>query len=87
MAQTRRLTQFITPGEKELRERPRSAVLDGLRQLGYLPAKISYSPKSLALPESLFVAGIWFIRITRRRAAVGIHLPVVVLISTVHQQV
>ena len=41
----------------------------------------------LDVPHPLIVVGIWFIRITRRRAAVGVHLPVVVMLHTEHHQV
>lgn len=87
MARTERLTQFITQQEKGLRERCASAVRDGLRQLGYLPYPIGFSLPQHLLPESLLVLGVWFIRITRRRAAVGVHLPVVVMMHTQQHQV
>lgn len=87
MARTGRLTQFITQQEKGLQERCASAVRDGLRQLGYLPHPIGFSLPQHLLPEPLLVLGIWFIRITRRRASVGVHLPVVVMMRTEQQQV
>jgi hypothetical protein len=86
MARTGRLTHFITKEERGLRERCESAVRDGLRQLGYLPFPIGYTLPQHTLPEAV-VLGIWFVRITRRRAAVGVHLPVVVLMHTLQQKV
>lgn len=87
MAHTGRLTQFITSEQKSLRERCASSVRDGLRQLGYLPYPIGFSMQNIPIPDPLLVLGIWFIRITRRRAAVGVHLPVIVLLHTARRQV
>lgn len=87
MAHTGRLTQFITSEQKGLRERCASAVRDGLRQLGYLPYPIGYVMKDLPFPDPLLVLGVWFIRLTKRRAAVGVHLPVIVLIRTDNHKV
>ncbi|BCL79536.1 DUF3962 domain-containing protein [Ktedonobacteria bacterium brp13] len=87
MAHVGRVTQFITSDIKNLRERCESTVRDGLRQLGYLPCSIGFAMSHLDVPHPLIVVGIWFIRITRRRAAVGVHLPVVVMLHTEHHQV
>jgi hypothetical protein len=87
MARTGRVTHFITNEEKGLRERCGSAVRDGLRQLGYLPYPIGFSMPRQTLPESLLVVGVWFVRITRRRAAVGVHLPVVIMLHTEQRKV
>jgi pPIWI_RE module N-terminal domain/RNaseH domain of pPIWI_RE/MID domain of pPIWI_RE len=88
MARRGRVTQFVTSKTgDDLRERCKSAVLDGLRQLGYLPATIGFTTRKLPLPSPLLVAGIWVIRITRRRAAFGVHLPVVVLLNTAESQI
>ncbi|HJT56322.1 MAG TPA: DUF3962 domain-containing protein [Ktedonobacteraceae bacterium] len=88
MARRSRVTQFVTnkTGD-DLRERCKSAVLDGLRQLGYLPATIGFTTRKLPLPSPLLVVGIWVIRITQRRAAFGVHLPVVVLLNTTESQI
>ncbi len=77
-----RVTQFITSDEEELRERADSAVRDGLRHLGYLPVPIGFTLSRLHLPERMVVAGLWFVRITRRRAVVRVYLPVIVLLHT-----
>jgi len=88
MARRKRVTQFVTnKSGDDLRERCKSAVLDGLRQLGYLPATIGFTTRRLPLPSPLLVVGIWVIRITRRRAAFGVHLPVVVLLNTTESQI
>jgi hypothetical protein len=87
MAHTGRLTQFITSEQKSLRERCASSVCDGLRQLGYLPYPIGFSMRNMPFPDPLLVLGVWFIRITKRRATVGVHLPVIVLLHTARRQV
>lgn len=88
MAKRGRVTQFITNKvDESLRARCKSAVLDGLRQLGYLPEAIAFEMKRLTIPSPLLVVGIWFVRMTRKRAAVGIHLPIVVLLSTAEQKI
>jgi hypothetical protein len=87
MAHTGRLTQFITSESKGLRERCASSVRDGLRQLGYLPYPIDFSMRKMPIPDPLLVLGVWFIRITKRRATVGVHLPVIVLLHTARHQI
>jgi hypothetical protein len=88
MAHTGRLTQFVAGSPvKNLRERCLSAVRDGLRQFGYLPCPIGYTIPKMPLPDPLLVLGVWVIRITKRRSAVGVHLPVVVLLHTASHQV
>ncbi|GER88980.1 hypothetical protein KDW_31420 [Dictyobacter vulcani] len=90
MARTGRLTQFITSDASDLdklRSRSESAVKDGLRQLGYIPFPINFSIPNVAIPDPLLVLGIWFIRITKRRSAVGVHLPVIVLMHTMQHKI
>jgi hypothetical protein len=87
MAHVGRVTQFVASDAKHLRERCEAAVRDGLRQLGYLPCPIGFAMPRLTVPNPLLVIGVWFIRITRRRAAVGVHLPVMVMLHTEHHQV
>lgn len=87
MAYTGRVTQFVTSDTKHLRERCEATVRDGLRQLGYLPCPIGFATPYLTIPNPLLVVGIWFIRITRRRSAKGVHLPVIVMLHTEHHQV
>jgi hypothetical protein len=87
LAYTNRVTQFITSDEEGLRERADSAVRDGLRHLGYLPVPIGFTMPHLHLPEHMIVAGVWFVRITRRRGIVRLHLPVIVLFHTSQQKI
>jgi hypothetical protein len=87
LAYTNRVTQFITSDEEGLRDRADSAVRDGLRHLGYLPAPIGFIVPHLRMPEQMVIAAVWFVRITRRRAVVRVHLPVVVLFHTSQQKV
>lgn len=87
LAYTDRVTQFITSDEEALRERADSAVRDGLRHLGYLPIPIGFTLSRLHLPERMVVAGVWFVSITRRRAVVPVHLPVIVLLHTAQHKV
>lgn len=88
MAHTGRLTQFVAGSPANtLRERCLSAVRDGLRQLGYLPCTIGCTVPNMPLPDPLLALGVWVIRITKRRSAVGVHLPVVVLLHTASHQV
>jgi hypothetical protein len=71
----------------KLRSRSEPAVKDGLRQLGYMPFPIGFSMPNFAIPDPLLVLDIWFIRITKRRSAVGVHLPVIVLMHTTQQKI
>ena len=87
LAYTDRVTQFITSDEEGLRERADSAVRDGLRHLGYLPTPIGFSIPQLRFPEQMVVAGVWFVRITHRRAVVRVHLPVIVLCHTAQHKI
>jgi hypothetical protein len=58
-------------------------VLDGLRQLGYLPATINFKlSQRHNFPEKLLIAGIWVCRLTQRRGFMKVHLPVVSLFHT-----
>lgn len=87
MAHAGRLTKFAE-GDDPLRERATGAVLDGLRQLGYLPAPIGFKlPQRHAFPESLLVAGLWVCRLTQKRGFLRVHLPVVTLFHTQQQRV
>jgi hypothetical protein len=87
LAHTDRVSQFITSDEEGLRERADSAVRDGLRHLGYLPLPIGFSIPQLRFPAQMVVAGVWFVRITRRRAVVRVHLPVIVLFHTTQHKI
>ncbi|MCA1186190.1 MULTISPECIES: pPIWI_RE module domain-containing protein [unclassified Saccharopolyspora] len=59
-AEVRRLTQFITPDEDNLRERARWAVLDGLRQLGVVDA--ADLNVGVEFPAELQHVGLWIAR-------------------------
>ncbi|MBA3531884.1 MAG: DUF3893 domain-containing protein [Ardenticatenales bacterium] len=73
---------------KDLRIRCQKAVLDGLRHLGYLPGTIDFEPTTgRVLPEELQVAGVWVVRLTRKRGFTRVHLPVVVLMHTTRPRV
>ena len=81
-AYTGRITKF-SESDEPLLARATGAVLDGLRQLGYLPALVGFTlPQMHTLPQALLVAGIWMCRLTQKRGFVRVHLPVVVLFHT-----
>ncbi|MGX7824633.1 pPIWI_RE module domain-containing protein [Actinokineospora sp. 24-640] len=75
-ADARRVSQFITTDEKALADRARSAVLDGLRQLGaVMPPRHRLGT---AVPEDMQYVGLWMVRKQRtttrsaRRALVAV---------------
>lgn len=81
-ALTGRLTKFST-AEEPLLQRATGTVLDGLRQLGYLPAPIGFSlPEPHQLPENMLVVGLWICRLTQKRGFVRVHLPIAVIFHT-----
>lgn len=72
----------LTP-EELLRERCDNAVLEGLRQMGYLPGKITVTPPDgQTFPEAMVVAGVRMLRLTRKRTAAQIYLPIVTIFDT-----
>ena len=72
----------MTP-EELLRERCENAVLEGLRQMGYLPGAITVTPpEGQSLPERMVVAGVRMLRLTRKRTDTRIYLPVVTVFDT-----
>ena len=72
----------MTP-EELLRERCENAVLEGLRQMGYLPGPIAVTPPDgQVLPERMVVAGVRMLRLTRKRTETTIYLPVVTVFDT-----
>lgn len=100
MASVGRVSQFIAPSDadqeaqspddamKTLRQRANGAVLDGLRQLGYLPASIGFQFSSgPQLPGDLLVAAVHMVRLTRKRALSRVYVPVVVLMHTARRAV
>ena len=88
MARAGRVTQFVTGEQKDLRHRCDKAARDGLRHLGYLPVPLEFQFASgPALPKRMIVAGVWIIRLTKRRGMARVHLPVVVLLDTADYQV
>lgn len=69
--------------EELLRERCENAVLEGLRQMGYLPGAITVTPPDgHVLPERMVIAGVRMLRLTRRRTDMTIYLPVVTVFDT-----
>jgi hypothetical protein len=87
-AKTRRVTKFMTGEPEKLRARCTGAVVDGLRQMGYLPAMIGLSlPKNRSFPDNLLIAAIWMVRLTKKRSFVRVHLPIVVLFHTAIRKV
>jgi hypothetical protein len=69
--------------EELLRERCENAVLEGLRQMGYLPGAITVTPpEGQSFPERMVVAGVRMLRLTRRRTDAKIYLPVVTIFDT-----
>ncbi|HEX6293054.1 MAG TPA: DUF3962 domain-containing protein [Herpetosiphonaceae bacterium] len=72
----------LTPAEL-LRERCDNAVLEGLRQMGYLPGRITVTPPDgHSLPEAMVVAGVRMLRLTRKWTETRIYLPVVTIFDT-----
>ncbi|EFO80396.1 hypothetical protein OSCT_1755 [Oscillochloris trichoides DG-6] len=72
----------MTPDEL-LRERCENAVLEGLRQMGYLPGAIKVtSIEGQSLPNRMVVAGVRMLRLTRKRTDTRIYLPVVTVFDT-----
>ncbi|GAA2773462.1 pPIWI_RE module domain-containing protein [Saccharopolyspora taberi] len=59
-ADAHRVTQFITPGEENLSERAKSAVLDGLRQLGAVITP--HHRLDVDVPANLQYVGMWMAR-------------------------
>src|SRR5205823_8141106 len=54
-----------------LRHRCEACALEGLRQLGYLPEPIGFEFNGQAqLPHDMVVAGLWMLRLTRKRSVV-----------------
>ncbi len=96
LAHTKRVTKFTVgntdpalKGNLELlRHRCTGTVLDGLRQMGYLPEPIGFTlPTSHSFPKNLLVASIWMVRLTQKRGFLRVHFPMVVLFHTAHRQV
>ena len=72
----------FTPDEL-LRERCENAVLEGFRQMGYLPGSITVTPpEGQQLPDRMVVAGVRMLRLTRKRTDTKIYLPVVTVFDT-----
>jgi hypothetical protein len=72
----------LTP-EELLRERCDNAVLEGLRQMGYLPGPVTVTPPDgTQLPEPMVVAGVRMLRLTRKTTHNRIYLPVVTIFAT-----
>jgi hypothetical protein len=88
-ARAGRITKFLAPeADGDLREKCRNTVLEGLRQLGYLPEPIGLSMREPnALPTDMIVAGVWMVRLTEKRGFVKVHLPLVVLFHTARRKV
>jgi hypothetical protein len=82
LAKTGRVVQFTTGEADDLTSRCDSAARDGLRHLGYLPWPIGFEAQSAPpLPKGLLVAGVWHLRLTRKRVSQPIYLPVVVVMN------
>lgn len=72
----------MTP-EELLRQRSDNAVLEGLRQMGYLPGRITVTPPDgQRLPKEMVVAGVRMLRLTRKRTNVRVYLPIVTVFDT-----
>lgn len=72
----------LTPAEL-LRERCDNAVLEGLRQMGYLPGRITVTPPNEhTLPDAMVVVGVRMLRLTRKWTDTRIYLPVVTIFDT-----
>lgn len=96
LARTGRITKFFTGATEEkrrddpddLRHVCTGTALDGLRQLGYLPAPIGFEfPKENGFPKDLLVVALWMVRLSQKRGFLRVHLPVVVLFHTSRRQV
>jgi|SRR5579859_1168895 len=105
MAKAGRVTQFITPPLVEdgpraprrggvdvaldLRHRSGNAVLDGLRQLGYLPAPLADPGRfGRTIPQDLLVVAVRLLRLTdRRNWQQRIYVPCAVLIDAQRSKV
>ena len=96
LAHTKRVTKFtvgntdpVLKGNLELlRHRCTGTVLDGLRQMGYLPEPIGFTlPTGYSFPKDMLVAAIWMVRLTQKRGFLRVHFPMVVLFHTAHRQV
>lgn len=93
LAETGRLSQFITPaviedGHEEVegsaKQRARSAVRDLLRQGGYLPGTVlDQLPDEAAIPRDVQLLGLWVVMLDRRRSDKQL-LPVIVSVSAPH---
>lgn len=89
LAKCGKLTKFVSPdlekdSEESIARKCDGVVKDGLRMLGYLPAPIGFEFREREegkLPQGLWVAGLWRIRLTTKRAFAAIYLPVLVIVS------
>lgn len=91
LARQGRLTKFISVKKDkvdnlesdDLRNRCNGVVRDGLTMLGYLPALINIQVTSGAkLPDDLYVAGLWQIRMTAKKTQYRpVYLPAMVIMS------
>ena len=79
-----RITQFITPDQKNLPHRAKSAFMDLLRQLGVQAAPPKIGIKKTNLPEKLNYVGIWLIKQNSPTSADGSiqRVPVLVYIAS-----
>jgi hypothetical protein len=69
--------------EELLRKRCENAVLEGLRQMGYIPASIAVTPPTgHSFPEEMTVVGVRMLRLTRRRTNKPVYLPVVTIFDS-----
>lgn len=67
----------------------RNTWLEALRQIGHLAAPPSFetTDPGLQMPKSLLIAGVWILRLTRKRAIQPVKIPLVVLMHSEYQQV
>lgn len=84
LAATRRVSKFMDVEHKdEIAYVAKNSIREGLRQLGYLPASIGYSPSSgHGLPDKLLIAAVWIVRLNRKRSWQAVEFPVVVVMQT-----
>jgi pPIWI_RE module N-terminal domain/RNaseH domain of pPIWI_RE/MID domain of pPIWI_RE len=98
LAHTGRLSKFIakaSPDENDpdeeldvQRERCENAVLEGLRQLGYLPEPVTVMPPAgRRIPDDLVVVAVRILRLTEKRAFMRVNLPVAVVFQMSSPQV